>query len=174
MASGGLPSIGEYDFSFARQLALGERFQRVVARFQEEYEAKEPRADPPFLPIPATGFEPKELLQFELNVDHLLPHEYRQFLRSWRYLAPGPGLTIWGQTASGEPVGERPYIFTDHRSEREYLVFAEYWHFGEGDHLMMETGQDQNQVYLSPHSRPEERIFYAPTFSLALCRLAGV
>ena len=121
--------------------------------------------------IPA-GASDAELKDFEQRlVGTPLPDEYRQFLKMSRYLKVGDGIEVGGLDHEGVHVTAAPWVSDEHRPGVKYLVFANYWRYADGDHLMLDLSEPNPPVvaYLHEHGPLFED--YAPSFSLALWRL---
>jgi hypothetical protein len=58
----------------------------------------------------------------------------------------------------------------NHRAPFRYLVFADYWQYADGDHLMFDLNDEAIPVvaHLHEHWLIE---YFAPSFSLALWRM---
>ena len=100
-----------------------------------------------------------------------LPDEYRQFLMISRYLKIDDGFEVGGLDHEGVYVTEVPWVSRKHRPGVDYLVFANYWRYADGDQLMFDLSEPSQPVvaYLHEHGPLFEA--YAPSFSLALWRL---
>ena len=121
--------------------------------------------------VPEIGASESELKELEAQLGVPLPAEYRQFLSICRYLKIDDGCEVGGFDWNGVYVTESPWISGEHRKGVDYLVFANYWRYADGDQLMFDLSQTNPPVvaYLHEHGPLFEE--YAPTFSLALWRL---
>jgi hypothetical protein len=121
--------------------------------------------------VPSTGASEAELQNMEFELGVQLPAEYRQFLVICRYLKLGDGCEIGGLDHDGLYVTEVPWVSSEHRPGVDYLVFASYWRYADGDQLMFDLTDPARPVvaYLHEHGPLFEN--YAPSFSLALWRL---
>jgi hypothetical protein len=121
--------------------------------------------------VPSTGASEDELQQMESELGIPLPSEYRQFLATCRYLKLEDGTEIGGFDYNGLFVVQSPWVSDQHRSGVQYLVFANYWRYADGDQLMFDLSDPTYPVvaYLHEHGPLYEA--YAPSFSLALWRL---
>jgi hypothetical protein len=122
-------------------------------------------------PVPDAGASEAELRRLESQLNMPLHAEYRVFLSRWRYLVMDDGLRVWGLDHDGVSVGW-PWASDRHREGVRYLVFADYWGYADGDQLMFEVGDPDGAVvaYLHEHGPLYEA--FAPSFSLALWRMA--
>lgn len=172
MASRTSKVVPPFDFSAALALPLSERFARSLRRAGELLAANgyQKYCNVPCLPA---GASEAELRDFETRVvGRPLPDEYRQFLAVSRYLKIDDGTEVGGLDHEGEHVTEVPWVSSDHRPGVEYLVFANYWRYADGDQLMLDLSEPEPPVvaYLHEHGPLFED--FAPSFSLALWRLA--
>lgn len=161
--------VPPFDFSGALSLPLAERFEVCIERAREL--AADYQSISEFPCVPAGATDP-QIERFETEVIRAqLPDEYRQFLRRCRYLKLDDGLEIGGLDHDGLAVTEVPWVSTEHRPGVEYLVFANYWRYADGDQLMFDLTEPGRPVvaYLHEHGPLFEH--YAPSFSLALWRL---
>lgn len=117
------------------------------------------------------GATESELTNLERNLGVQLPVEYRDFLTLCRYLKIADGCEIGGFDHDGVYVTECPWVYDKHRTGIQYLVFANYWQFADGDQLMFDLSDSTNPAiaYLHEHGPLFET--YAPSFSFALWRL---
>jgi hypothetical protein len=122
-------------------------------------------------PIPDAGVSEDELQRLESQLGVRLPNEYRLFLKSFRYLVMDDGRRIWGFDHERISIGG-PWVSEEHRLGVRYLVFADCWNYADGDQLMFDLGDPEQVVvaYLHEHGPLYEE--FAPSFSLALWRLA--
>jgi hypothetical protein len=163
--------VPTFDFTEAERLTLSERFARSLERARDLVEANgyQGFSDFPCLPAGATDAELKDL---ELRLTGAsLPNEYRQFLMISRYLKINDGYEVGGLDHQGVYVTEWPWVSKAHRPDVEYLIFANYCRYADGDQLMFDLSEPHQPVvaYLHEHGPLFED--YAPSFSLALWRL---
>lgn len=170
MATRSKKVLPPFDFSQAIDLPLSERFELSLQVARELIEASDYQAfsDFPCLPKGASEAEVSEL---EELLGSPLPREYRLFLKMSRYLKIDDGIEVGGLDHEGISVTESPWISDQHREGVEYLVFANYWCYADGDQLMFDLSEPDCPVvaYLHEHGPLFED--YAPSFSLALWRL---
>jgi hypothetical protein len=160
-----------FDFRKAEQLPLEERFRISLKRAKVLLAANGYQGFSDFPCIPP-GATPAELDDFEARlVGMALPGEYRRFVEVCRYLKIDDGTEIGGLDHDGLYVTERPWLSRDHREGVDYLVFANYWRYADGDQLMFDLTDPSCPVIAYLHEHGPLFEFYAPSFSLALWRL---
>jgi hypothetical protein len=161
--------VPEFDFSAALRTPLAERFGQCIARARDLAKSYQKFSDFPC--VPESGGTEAELVGIESRLGRLLPPEYRAFLSRCRYLKINDGLEVGGLDHNGQYVTEQPWISHKHRQGVEYLVFANYWAYADGDQLMFDMSDPDFPVvaYLHEHGPLYET--FAPSFSLALWRL---
>ncbi|HEY1067723.1 MAG TPA: SMI1/KNR4 family protein [Pirellulales bacterium] len=122
-------------------------------------------------PCLPTGANEEELQDAEAQLGAPLPGEYREFLKLSRYLKIDDGMEVGGLAHHGVSVAETPWISSSHRPGVEYLVFANYWRYSDGDQLAIDLSEPTQPViaYLHEHGPLFEE--FAPSFSFALWRL---
>lgn len=163
--------VAPYNFSTALQLSVAERFRRSIG-IAEKILRINRYADSISQPcIPSRGASAEELRKLESDLGVPLPHEYRDFLASWRYLKVEDGCEIGGLDHEGLYVCERPWISDQHRKDVPYLVFANYWRYADGDQLMFDLSDPTHPVIAYLHEHRPLYESYAPSFSTALWRL---
>ena len=150
-------------------MTLAERFDRCLVRARSLSSIYQSFSDFPC--VPEHGATEPELAEVESKMGRSLPPEYRTFLSRCRYLKMDDGREIGGLDHNGIYVAERPWISAEHRKGVEYLVFANYWAYADGDQLMFDLSDPDYPViaYLHEHGPLYEA--FAPSFSLALWRL---
>jgi hypothetical protein len=160
-----------FDFYRAEALALSERFRICLGRARElaADSGYDQGMDAPC--VPSSGASEAELLKMESDLGVQLPTEYRQFLASCRYLKVGDGVEVGGLDHNGLHVTEVPWVSSEHRPGVDYLVFANYWRYADGDQLMFDLTDPGRAVIVYLHEHGPLFEFYAPSFSLALWRL---
>ena len=121
--------------------------------------------------IPEVGASEAELQQLESLLGVALPAEYRQFLTLCRYMTLGPGAEVGGFNYNGISIAVSPWLSDEHRPGVEYLIFADYWRYADGDQLMFDMSDIGRPVIAYLHEHGPLFEFYAPSFSLALWRL---
>lgn len=163
--------VPQYEFTAALALTVDERLARSLdsARRLVAENGYQKFSDYPC--VPEFGASHEELAEMEAELGRSLPDEYRKFLSQCRYLKIDDGCEIGGLDHNGVYVTEIPWISDDHRPGVQYLVFANYWRFADGDQLMFDLSDPLQPVvaYLHEHGPLYEP--YAPSFSLALWRL---
>ena len=170
MASHTTRIVPAFDFAAAERLTERDRFefcterarQLVTNGYQEisEYPC-----------IPEAGASEAELQTLESELGISLPAEYRRFLSRCRYLKLSDGTEVGGFDHAGVYVTESPWVSDQHRKGVEYLVFANYWQYADGDQLMFDLSEPSRPVIAYLHEHGPLFEFYAPSFSLALWRL---
>lgn len=163
--------VPRYDFSAALALTVDERLARSLASARRLVAANGYQAFSDYPCVPESGASEEELATLESNLGRTLPGEYRKFLSRCRYLKIDDGWEIGGLDHDGVYVTEVPWLSDDHRPGIQYLVFANYWRFADGDQLMFDLSNPAQPIvaYLHEHGPLYEA--YAPSFSLAIWRL---
>ena len=163
--------VQSYDFSEARAFSVDDRITRSleVARRLVADNGYQSFSDFPC--IPTAGASDDELAKLESDLDTTLPNEYRRFLSRCRYLKIDDGIEIGGFDHDGVHVTEVPWVSGDHRPTVQYLVFANYWQFADGDQLMFDLADPDHAVVAYLHEHGPLYELYAPSFSFALWRL---
>jgi hypothetical protein len=163
--------IPAFDFSPAEKLSCAERISVVLntARSIVAHNGYQSLND--FSCVPDSGATSEELAALETELEIPLPIEYRQFLMIARYLKISDGTEIGGLDASGVYVTERPWVSDKHKRDHEYLVFANYWMYADGDQLLIDVSDLNGPVYAYLHEQGGLIEQYAPSFSLAAWRL---
>ncbi len=161
--------VPQFDYAEPLQMTLSERFDQCLVRARHLASAYQSFSNFPC--VPERGATEPELAKVEAELGHLLPLEYRTFLARCRYLKMGDGREIGGLDHHGLFVTEKPWVSAEHRKGVEYLVFANYWAYADGDQLMFDLSNPEYPVvaYLHEHGPLYEA--FAPSFSLALWRL---
>lgn len=163
--------VPPFDFTEAERLLLHNRFKRSLERARDLLAANgyQRFSDFPCVPTGASDAELKDLEKRLVGTS--LPDEYRQFLKTSRYLKVDDGIEVGGLDHEGVYVTEVPWVSEKHRSGVKYLVFANYWRYADGDQLMFDLSEPSLPVvaYLNEHGPLFED--YAPSFSMALWRL---
>ena len=162
--------VPTFDFREAESLSLTERYSRCLEQARRLIAANRYQSFSQFPCLPGAASE-AELEEFEKRLGITLPIEYREFLKLSRYLKISDGIEIGGLDHNGVYVTESPWISDEHSAGKEYLVFANYWCYADGDQLMFDLSETSKPViaYLHEHGPLFED--YAPSFSLALWRL---
>jgi hypothetical protein len=162
--------VPPFDFALALRHTPEERMQMCVDRVRVRLLAEGHWDLFGLPPVPAGGASEVELKRLESQLGVPLPTEYRAFLKRWRYLVMDDGLRVWGFDHDGVSVCG-PWVSDQHRAGVQYLVFADYWRYADGDQLLFELGDPQAAVaaYLHEHGPLYET--FAPSFSLALWRM---
>lgn len=163
--------VPRYDFSEARALTEGERISRSLDTARHLVAANGYQGISDFPCVPATGASDHELARLEARLGTALPVEYRRFLSRCRYLKIDDGSEIGGFDQDGVFVTECPWVSDDHRPSVQYLVFANFWHYSDGDQLMFDLSDPTHPVIAYLHEHGPLYELYAPSFSLALWRL---
>jgi hypothetical protein len=163
--------IEDFDFTAALKLSADARMQSSVSLAQRQLVDRGLLGIFGIPPIPPCGATDAELDGLRLKTGVPLPHEYAAFLRLWRYLILDDGYQIWGLDHKGVSIGS-PWFSDRHRTGHRYLVFGQYWRYADGDQLLFDLDDPDTPVvaYLREHGPLYER--YAPSFSLALWRMA--
>jgi hypothetical protein len=156
------PVLPVYDFSEALLLSVMQRLEQSVEILQEQARATHAVLGEEPLP-PQTGLSEDELAALQEQIGAPIPTEYADFLRYSRQLDGEPGFDICGQTAwpTDEDFATKPY-----------LVIGNYYRYADGDALMMPLAEDSEEVVLYLHEDGPKMETFAPSFSLALWRMA--
>lgn len=162
--------VPPFDFTAALQLTPDERMLRCVDRVRQRHLAQHQWDLFGLPPVPDSGASEAELSQLETELGVPLPAEYGSFLRRWKYLVLDDGYRIWGFRHNGVGVGS-PWVSDQHRSGVRYLVFADYWGYADGDQLLFEIGDPEQEVVAYLHEHGPRFEAFAPSFSLALWRM---
>ena len=161
--------VPAFDFREAIALPLAERFRICIDRAQEIVsDGYAMLCDAPCVP---GGASETELEKMEAGLGVQLPDEYRQFLTVCRYLKIDDGTEVGGLDHDGLYVTEVPWVSNKHRPGVDYLVFAGYWRYADGDQLMFDLSEPSCPVIAYLHEHGPLFEFFAPSFSLALWRL---
>ena len=162
--------LSHYNFGAALTLDVGDRLRRAVSEAESRLAraASIDDADPP--PIPPMGATETEIAGLEVELGFALPGDYRTLLRRWRYLDFGTGCNVWGFGYNGSSIG-RPWLSTEHRPPYRYLVFGDYWAYGDGDQLLLDLNDPDTPVALYLHDHRGRIEYFAPTISLAVWRM---
>jgi hypothetical protein len=163
--------VPAFDFREAEGLPIEERFRISLDRAKILLAANgyQRFSSFPCIPSGATAAELHELEARLLGM--ALPREYRRFLGICRYLKIDDGTEIGGLVHDGVYVTEWPWLSKRHRENIDYLVFANYWRYADGDQLMFDLTEPSFPVIAYLHEHGPLFEFYAPSFSLALWRL---
>lgn len=169
MATHSSKVVPAFDFSEPLRMSLAERLDSCLVRAREL--AKSYQSFSRYPCVSERGGTESELAAVESAIGRPLPPEYRAFLSRCRYLKITDGLEVGGLDHDGRYVTERPWLSGNHRPGVEYLVFANYWAYADGDQLMFDMTDPACPVvaYLHEHGPLFEA--FAPSFSLALWRL---
>ncbi len=165
--------LPEFDFSTANAMTCSDRIASALigARSLVSRNGYQQLADFPC--VPDTGSTSDELAVLEIELEALLPTEYRQFLTIARYLKIDDGCEIGGMDANGIIVTERPWVSDKHKPGHKYIVFANYWAYADGDQLLIDVADVNGPVYVYLHEHDGLIESYAPSFSLAIWRLVN-
>ncbi len=163
--------IEEFDFTDALRLPVDERIRVCISQVKQRLTDQDLLAIFDIPPVPSRGASDAELDDLRMQLGGSLPQEYERFLRQWRYLMLGDGYRVWGLDHDGVSIGW-PWLSDQHRVGQRYLVFGDYWRYADGDQLMFDLDDPSMPVvaYLHEHGPLIEE--YAPSFSLALWRMA--
>jgi hypothetical protein len=161
--------VPAFDFTEAQGMSVIQRFERSIERARQLVESNgyQDLCDFPCIPSGASDAELEALEKAGMP----LPDEYRQFLTRCRYLKLDDGLEVGGFAHEGVHRASPPWVSTEHRPGVEYLVFANYWRYADGDQLMFDLSEPGQPVVAYLHSHGPLFEPYAPSFSLALWRL---
>ena len=162
--------VKDFDFSDALRLTSQERMRSCVERVRNRLHDNGDWGVFGLPPVPEVGASEEELKELEAQLGMRLPQEYRQFLQDWRYLAIEDGLQVWGFPQGGIGIGT-PWVSDEHRLGVTYLVFGYYWGFADGDQLMFDLSESNQEVVLYLHEHGLLYESFAPSFSLALWRM---
>ena len=161
--------VPPFDFREPLRMTVSQRFDHCLARARDLAATYQSFSDYPC--VPEDGATESELHRVESELGKPLPPEYRAFLSRCRYLKIDDGREVGGLDYDGLYVTESPWISEEHRVGVEYLVFANYWAYADGDQLLFDLSAPDYPVvaYLHEHGPLYEA--FAPSFSLALWRL---
>lgn len=163
--------VPDFDFREAKSLPLIERFHASIKRARLRLRRSGYQKVCGFPCIPEHGATDSELRGLETALHLPLPDEYRLFLALHRYLKIDDGYEIGGFDHDGTYVAEAPWVSERHREGTQYLVFANYWRYADGDQLMFDLSVATRPVIAYLHEHGPAFEFYAPSLSLALWRL---
>ena len=163
--------VGQFDFSEAQSLTVDQRISRSLELARRIVAENGYQTFSEFPCVPSTGASDHEIAQLEAGLCTRLPDEYRQFLSRCRYLKIDDCTEVGGMGYEGLQVTESPWVSDVHRPLVQYLVFANYWHFADGDQLMFDLSDPEHPVIAYLHEHGPLYEFYAPSFSMALWRL---
>lgn len=163
--------VPAFDFSKALKLSVSDRIQQSLSVAREIAQESGYGDVSSFPCVPGAGASEAEIKKLEAGLGVPIPPEYRQFLAVCRYLKLDDGREVGGFDFEGLYVTEAPWVSDRHREDVNYLVFANYWRYADGDQLMFDLTDRERPVvaYLHEHGPLFEA--YAPSFSLALWRL---
>lgn len=156
------PLLPAYDFSEALPLSTTQRIEQAVEVLQERARATHALLGEEPLP-PRTGMTEDELAALQEEIGAPIPAEYADFLRRWRQIDGEPSYEICGQTA---------WATDEDFAAKPYLVIGNYFRYADGDALMMPLAEDSGEVVLYLHEEGPKMETFAPSFSLALWRMA--
>jgi len=171
MASHTSKVVPVFDFSQAITLPLMDRYRICLERARQMVVENRYQSHSDFPCVPDVGATNEELRSFETKFGITLPDEYRQFLSICRYLKIDDGREIGGLDHDGVYYTEIPWVSDAHRPGVNYLVFANYWCYADGDQLMFDLTEPQVPVVVYLHEHGPLYEYFAPSFSLALWRL---
>jgi hypothetical protein len=110
----------------------------------------------------------------EVSLGCPLPAEYRTFVQRHGWLYLGPGWQVAGLMPEDHRVDEHvPWVSDRHQPPRTHLVIGAYWRFADGDQLLIDLADPNGPVYVYLHEHGPFIDPLAPSFSLALYRLAA-
>jgi len=156
-----------YDFSVALLLPVMERFERSVAILQERARAEAAIYGESLAPL-QPGFSEYEITDLERKQGAPFASEVREFLRQWKRVGGGGGFGFHGPDSwvTDEKFAGKRY------PDSSYLVVGDYWRYADGDLLIMPLTGETGKVLLYLHEDGPEIEEIAPSFSLALWRMA--
>ena len=157
-----LPS---YDFSEALSLPLMERFEQSAAILRG-YAQMEASAWGDTLAPLSPGFSDNEIAELERVQGAPFAPEVREFLRRWQRIEGSGGLGFYGSDSWMTNKSMQGF------EDRLYLVIGDYWRYADGDLLIMPTSGEIDKVFLYLHEDGPKIEELAPSFSLALWRMA--
>jgi hypothetical protein len=171
MASHTAQIVPHFDFAPAERLSERDRFKICLDRAKQIVASNGYQDISDFRCVPETGGSETELQKLESGIGIPLPAEYRRFLSNCRYLKLDDGREVGGLDHAGVHFTESPWVSDLHRKGVEYLVFANYWQYADGDQLMFDLSEPGPPVVAYLHEHGPLFELYAPSFSFALWRL---
>ena len=146
-------------------LSVMERFEQSVAILRE-YARMEASAwgDTP-APL-SLGFSENEIAELERVQGASFAPEVKEFLRCWQRIDGDSGFGFYGPDSWMTEESMRGF------GDRLYLVIGDYWRYADGDLLIMPTSGEIDKVFLYLHEDGPKIEELAPSFSLALWRMA--
>ena len=109
------------------------------------------------------GLSEDELAAFQEEIGAPIPTEFADFLCRRREIDGEPGFDICGRTA---------WPTDENFATKPYLVIGNYFRYADGDALMLPLEDDHEEVVLYLHEEGPKMEAFAPSFSLALWRMA--
>ncbi len=156
-----------YDFSEALLLPVMERFAQSIAILQERARAEAAIYGESLAPL-QPGFSEDEIADLERKQGAPFAAEVREFLQHWKRVQGEGGFGFYGPdswvTDERFTGGKYPNSF--------YLVVGDYWRYADGDLLIMPLSGETDKVLLYLHEDGSKIEDLAPSFSLALWRMA--
>ena len=151
-----------YDFSAASAMPVMERFERSVVILQGHEKQK---AD--ILGETSTSFGPgfmeDEIAELERSQEALFAPEVREFLRHWKFA---------GEAGCFDLHGADSWVENDLAARGSCLIIGNNWRYADGDQLVMPLSGETDKVFLYLHEHGPKIEEFAPSFSLALWRMA--
>jgi hypothetical protein len=163
--------VPPFDFTSPERLSERERLRICLERAKEIVSSNGYQDISDFPCVPETGASDAELQTLESQLGISLPADYRRFLSLCRYLKLDDGQEVGGFDHAGLFVAQPPWVSDQHRKGVEYLVFANYWQYADGDQLMFDLSEPGTPVIAYLHEHGPLFEMYAPNFSFALWRL---
>ncbi len=156
------PVLPPYDFSEALALPVVERFERVLAVLQGQEKQKAAllgEDSNPFSP----GFAENEIAELERSQETSFAPEVKEFLRHWKFV---------GEAGCFDFHGADSWVENDLAARGAYLIIGNNWRYADGDQLVMPLSGETDKVFLYLHEHGPKIEEFAPSFSLALWRMA--
>ncbi len=151
-----------YDFSEALALPITERFEQSVAILQKHEQAEmviRGEVSTPNRP----GLSAIEIADLERSQGVSFAPEAKEFFRQWKRAEGGSGLGFHSLDR---------WITDTRLAETAYLIAGDYWRYADGDALIMPLSSETEKVFLYLHEDGPKIEEFAPSFSLALWRMA--
>jgi hypothetical protein len=162
--------VPEVDFGEALDMTPVERMERAAEDLRAIHRKRGYKDELNGRPyIPPRGGSEEEIRELEASLEFYLSDEYKEFLRRWRYLEVGSGVSIGGLDWNGVSNNGSLWVSDQHPTGGPCLVLGYCNQYADGDQWLMMPGEERVLLYLHEFGpRIEE---FAPSFSLALWRV---
>ena len=156
------PVLPLYNFSEALALPVAERFEGAVAILQEQEKQEAALFGEPSTSF-GPGFAASEIADLERVQGSAFAPEVREFLRRWNRVEGISGLGFYGPQC---------WVEAELAASEPWLMIGDYWRYADGDQLVMPLFGQTDKVFLYLHEHGPKIEEFAPSFSLALWRMA--